>query len=119
PIDVYNYWTAVNSNPDFPNPFDFRRAQIVDPFRYNSTLFQEDGSYLKFQSATLSYNFNRDYIQRAFSITGLRLYLTASNIYTFSRYSGPDPELVTALGYDSSSGYPRARSFTFGLDVQF
>ncbi|MBE8712796.1 SusC/RagA family TonB-linked outer membrane protein [Sphingobacterium sp. KB22] len=119
PIDDYDYQSPTNTNATYPNPFDFRRASIIDGYRYNSTLFQEDGSYLKFNSATLSYNFKRENIQRLYGITGLRLYLTAYNIYTFSKYSGPDPELVTALGYDSSKGYPRARSFTFGLDVQF
>lgn len=119
PLDDYNSWSGANGNADFPYPYDFRRAEIVNAFRYNSTLFQEDGSYIKFSSATLSYNVDRDFTQRKFNITGLRLYLTANNIATFSRYSGPDPELVTDMGFDNSSGYPRARTFTFGLDVQF
>ena len=119
PIDNYDYWTPDNISASYPNPFDFRRASLIDAYRYNSTMFQEDGSYLKFNSATLSYNFDREYLQSRFSITGARLYLTAGNIYTFSRYSGPDPELVSALGYDTSDGYPRARNFTFGLDIQF
>lgn len=119
PLDGYDYYTPQNTNAAYPNPFDFRRSFIIDPYRHNSTLFQEDGSYLKFQSATLSYNFDRQKIQRLFNISGLRLLFTAANIYTFSKYSGPDPELVTGMGFDSSGGYPRARSFTFGLDVQF
>ncbi|SMG51073.1 SusC/RagA family TonB-linked outer membrane protein [Sphingobacterium psychroaquaticum] len=119
PISDYDYYTSSNPNAMYPNPFDFRRSGIIDPFRRNSTLFQEDGSYLKFQSATLSYNFDREKLQKLLNISGLRLLLTASNIYTFSKYSGPDPELVTAMGFDNSNGYPRARSFTFGLDVQF
>src|SRR5690606_30438726 len=119
PIDNYDYWTPHNISASYPNPFDFRRAALIDAYRYNSTLFQEDGSYLKFDSATLSYNFDREYLQSRLSITGARLYVTAGNIYTFSRYSGPDPELVSALGYDTSDGYPRARNFTFGLDIQF
>ncbi|HMR20029.1 MAG TPA: SusC/RagA family TonB-linked outer membrane protein, partial [Sphingobacterium sp.] len=119
PIDQYDYWTPTNTSASYPNPFDFRRALLVDAYRYNSTLFQEDGSYLKFNSATLSYNFNRDYLQSRFNLTGVRLFMTADNIYTFSRYSGPDPELVSELGYDTSDGYPRARRFTFGMDIQF
>lgn len=119
PIGEYDFWTPDNPNAALPNPFDFRRSGIIDPFRPNSTLFQEDGSYLKFQSATLSYNFDRDKIQRFMNISSLRLYFNAVNLWTFSRYTGPDPELVTALGYDNSNGYPRARQFTFGLDIQF
>jgi len=119
PIEDYNYWTPANTSADYPNPFDFRRANLINAYRYNSTLFQEDGSYLKFSSATLSYNVDRDYLQSRWNMSGLRLFLTADNVYTFSGYSGPDPELVSALGYDTSDGYPRARRFTLGLDIRF
>ncbi|MGV6945762.1 SusC/RagA family TonB-linked outer membrane protein [Sphingobacterium kyonggiense] len=119
PIDMYNYYGNGSSNPDFPYPFDFRRATIVDAFRHNSTLFQEDGSYLKFNTMTMFYNFKKELLRRIWNISSARLSLTANNIYTFSRYSGPDPELMTSLGYDSSNGYPRARTFSFGLDIQF
>lgn len=119
PLSDLNYWTPEQVDAQFPNPFDFRRFGFYDPFRYDQTLFQEDGSYLKFQTATLSYNFDRAYIQGLLGITSARLYLTANNIFTFTKYSGPDPELVSALGRDSSSGYPNRRSFTFGLNVQF
>lgn len=119
PLSDLNYWTPDQVDAYFPNPFDFRRFGFYDPFRYDQTLFQEDGSYLKFQTATFSYNFDRDFIRSALGITSARVYLTANNIYTFTKYSGPDPELVSALGRDSSSGYPNRRSFTFGLSVQF
>ena len=85
---------------------------------YNQTLFQEDGSYFKINNVTLGYNFNREKLKRI-HITSLRLYATANNVYTFSNYSGPDPELVTALGRDDSGGYPRSRSYTIGFQVQF
>lgn len=119
PIADYDYYSVTNPNATFPNPFDFRRQNIVNPFRYNSTLFQEDGSYLKLQTVNIGYNFDREKLQQKYGISGFRVYLNGSNMFTFSKYSGPDPELVTALGYDSSSGYPRARSFTLGIDVQF
>src|SRR5690606_18257667 len=67
-----DYWDEQNPDAKNPNPFDFRRANIVDAFRYNSTLFQEDGSYLKVSSATLSYNFKREKLQR-YGITCLRI----------------------------------------------
>lgn len=113
-----NYYTPDNPDAMYPNPFSFRRIWAIDPYRYNSTLFQEDGSYFKWNSATLSYRFNDDWTKR-YGMTGLRVYLNVNNIYTLSKYTGPDPELVTQLGYDNSNGYPRARDFTFGLNVQF
>ncbi len=119
PIDQYNYYGSGQGDPIYPNPFDFRRATIVDPFRYNSTLFQEDGSYFKINTATLSYNFKESFTKPKLGISSARLSFTLNNVYTFSNYSGPDPELVTAFGYDSSSGYPRARDFSVGLDIRF
>lgn len=124
-IESYNYWkpNEVGSNSGtvgavYPNPFDFRRASVLQPFRNNQSLFLEDGSYWKIGQITLSYNFERERIKR-FGMSQMRLALTAANVYTFSRYSGPDPELVTALGRDNSKGYPNARTFSMSLNVQF
>ncbi|MCA5005914.1 SusC/RagA family TonB-linked outer membrane protein [Sphingobacterium bovistauri] len=117
PLD-FDYWQQNNLDASYPSPLFFRRANAIDPYRYNSTLFQEDGSYLKLGSTTLSYNVNREWSSK-YGISSLRFYLNANNIYTWSKYSGPDPEMVTDLGYDNSNGYPRSREFTFGLDIQF
>lgn len=120
PIGNLDVWTADHpGNALYANPYDFRRYDAVNPFRYDQTLFMEDGSYVKFNTATLSYNFDREMLGKYLGITSARIYFSANNIYTFSRYSGPDPELVSALGRDSSAGYPRARSYTVGLNVQF
>lgn len=119
PIDDLDVWSATNLDSYFPNVYDFRRYSYIDPFRYDQTLFQEDGSYFKFTTATLSYNLDRDFIQRSLGITSARVYFSANNIFTISKYSGPDPELVSALGRDSSAGYPNRRSYTLGVNVQF
>ncbi|GHE23386.1 SusC/RagA family TonB-linked outer membrane protein [Sphingobacterium griseoflavum] len=118
PLDVYNVWRNQGDNADFPNVSDFTRLPLYNPYRYNSTLFLEDGSYLKFNSATLGYNFDRNWTRR-FGISSARLYISGFNLYNFNRYSGPDPELVTALGRDASSGFPNRRSYTFGMNIQF
>lgn len=125
PIDQYNYWKPLNADRSvgtegakYPNPFDFRRAGTLDPFRTNQTLFMEDGSYLKIGSIVLGYMVDRNFTQR-FGISQLRVTLTANNVYTFSKYSGPNPENVTSLGRDVSGGYPSARSYAAGINVQF
>lgn len=66
----------------------------------------------------LLYNVNRDVLKR-FGMTSCRLSLSANNVYTFSNYNGPDPELVTGLGRDNSGGYPNARSYAVGVNIQF
>lgn len=119
PVEGLDIWSEDNKNAYFPNAYDFRRYGFIDPFRYDQTLFQEDGSYFKFTTATFSYNFNRDGIVRRLGFNSARVYVTANNILTISKYSGPDPELVSAIGRDSSSGYPNRRSYTLGLNIQF
>jgi TonB-linked SusC/RagA family outer membrane protein len=125
PINDFNYWLpsetvkgAGTVNALYPNPYDFRRAGTLQPFRTNQTLFLEDGSYWKINNVVLGYNVDRNFLSR-FGMTSLRLSLSANNVYTFSNYSGPDPELVTALGRDISGGFPNARSYAVGINIQF
>ena len=125
PISNFNYWKPsqtgkVDGSTDatYPNPFDFRRARTLQPFRNNQTLFLEDGSYWKINNVVLAYNVDKNYIKK-FGMTQMRWSVTANNVYTFSKYSGPDPELVTGLGRDNSGGYPNARSYAIGLSIQF
>jgi TonB-linked SusC/RagA family outer membrane protein len=118
PIADLSLWSPGQSST-LPNVYDFRRYGYIDPFRYDQTLFQEDGSYFKFSTATLSYNFDGPFVQRALGISSMRMYISGNNILTINNYSGPDPELVSGLGRDSSGGYPNRRSYTVGLNVQF
>jgi len=118
PIEQYNYWKSSGDNATYPNPYDYTRYSQYRPFRYDQTLFQEDGSYFKIGQVTLSYNLKKELIKK-WGISSLRVYGTAYNVYTFSNYSGPNPESVTDLGRDTSGGYPNPRSYILGLNVQF
>jgi TonB-linked SusC/RagA family outer membrane protein len=118
PLTAYNYWKTSGNNATYPNPYDYTRAGKVLPFRYDQSLFQEDGSYLKINQVTFSYNFKKEMIKR-WNISSARIYVTAYNVHTFSNYSGANPENVTDLGRDISGGYPTPRSYTLGLQVQF
>lgn len=118
PLSQYNYWAAPNDIATYGNPFDFVRASILNPFRYSQTLFQEDGSYFKINSVKLYYNLNQSFTRR-YGMNRVSLNLTASNLGFITNYSGPNPEAVTALGRDSSGGYPLSKQFTLGLNVEF
>lgn len=118
PLDNYNTWRQPGDVAVYPNPFDYVRYDKYKPFRYDQTLFMEDGSYLKFNNATFAYTVDRK-LSKRWGMSSVRVYLSANNIATFSNYSGPDPELVTALGRDNSGGYPNRRSYNLGFNVQF
>ncbi|WP_316790625.1 SusC/RagA family TonB-linked outer membrane protein [Pedobacter frigoris] len=118
PIEQYEYWKASGDQSTYPYPYDYTRYNRYSPFRYDQTLFQEDGSYFKINSATLRYNIDRKFTQR-WGMDAVAIYATAYNVYTFSNYSGPNPENVSDLGRDNSGGYPNARTYTLGLNIKF
>ncbi|MBK9743142.1 MAG: TonB-dependent receptor, partial [Saprospiraceae bacterium] len=87
-----------------------------------STRFLEKGDFVRLQNLTLGYNIpiTSQYL------SSVRLYLNAQNLLTFTSYSGQDPEVDTNKSIDDvpSAGidylsYPRARTITFGANVNF
>ncbi len=118
PIDNYNYWKNNGSDAKYPNPYDYRRYPYLSPFRYDQTLFEEDGSYWKVNNITLSYNVDRSKLRRV-GMSSARVYLSVANPFMWQSYTGPNAENVTALGRDDSKGYPMRRSVNLGLNAQF
>ena len=83
----------------------------------------EDGSFLRINNISLGYTFPASMLKKTKVIKKLRLYLTANNIHTFTKYSGFDPEVSTmgngiTRGVDWG-GYPRSRSFVCGGSITF
>lgn len=91
---------------------------------YPSSYFVEDGSYLRISQLTLGYTFPARWMSKA-HISKFRLYFTANNLYTFTKYSGYDPnvsssnsDVICTPGFDSRA-YPASRSFVVGLNLSF
>ncbi len=88
-----------------------------------SSYFVEDGSFLKIKDLTLSYNVAPTKLKKM-GITKLQPYMTASNLLTFTKYLGFDPEVNqwgnsgTVQGIDWGT-YPQTRTFIVGLNVEF
>jgi TonB-linked SusC/RagA family outer membrane protein len=88
-----------------------------------SDRFLEDGSYIRLSNLTLGYNFKFPQITY---IDNLRLYVTGSNLFVITDYSGYDPDIntdasvngVNSFGIDNSC-YPKARTFLFGMNFTF
>ena len=89
----------------------------------NSTYFVEDGSYLRLKDVSLSYNVKGKLLKK-WGITRLQPYFTATNLLTWTNYSGMDPEVNqwgnsgTVQGIDWGT-YPHCRSYVFGINVEF
>ena len=112
------YWVRPGQKAVYPNPFDYTRYGQVLPFRYNQTLFQEDGSYFKINTISVSYMFNDQFVDQL-GLRRLRIYLSCNNPITFSGYNGPNPENVSALGRDQSEGYPIPTTWNAGINIDF
>ncbi|WP_433902081.1 SusC/RagA family TonB-linked outer membrane protein [Sphingobacterium puteale] len=118
PLSQLNYWQQTGNIADYANPLDFVRSKIMDPFRFNQTLFQEDGSYFKLNAIKVYYNFNQD-LTRRYGMNRISINFTAANLGYITRYSGPNPENVSALGRDFGGNYPLPKTFALGLNVEF
>ncbi|MBQ2674177.1 MAG: TonB-dependent receptor [Prevotella sp.] len=88
--------------------------------------FIEDASYLRLNTLTLGYTLPKNLTKKV-GISNLRIYFTGGNLFCITGYKGSDPDVNTRPGgnngfptpnYDWNS-YPRARTFTFGLNVAF
>ena len=88
-----------------------------------STRYMEDADYLKIKTVTLGYDFKN--LWKSCPFQQLRLYVQAQNLYTFTKYTGLDPEVGnTAGGSGWASGidlglYPTARTFLVGASIKF
>jgi len=83
----------------------------------------EDGSFLRLNTLTLGYTTPEALVSRL-GVSKLRFYLTGTNVFLLTKYSGPDPEVSTRRatpltpGVDYSA-YPRSRQLVFGLNLNF
>lgn len=114
------------SNVFLANPeTDIPRFATNDVNRNNrmSDRFIEDGSYLRIQNVKLAYTLPHDFTSR-FAIERFRVYTSIQNLYTFTNYSGYDPEIGAfnqnpLLQNVDMGRYPTPRVYTVGLDIDF
>ena len=93
-----------------------------DQAKVYSSRFIEDGSFVRLDNISLGYNFNLPELY----ISNARIFVSAQNLFTITNYSGTDPEVnseisrtgVAPLGVDYLS-YPKARTFSMGINVSF
>lgn len=110
-------------------------AWVGDPSKNYSTInsfWVEDGDYLKCKNLVFGYTLPENITRKAY-IQKLRVYFSASNLFTITKYSGIDPEIggtstqasnlagtsMTARGVDTYNRYIPSRLFSFGLDLTF
>lgn len=104
-----NYFELENRNGTIPNPLGASTNMA------NSSRFIENGAYLRMKNAQIGYTLPKQLTQKI-HCSRLRLYVTGSNLFTITRYTGYDPEVGSGVDYGN---YPQSRTFTFGLNANF
>ena len=108
---VKDSWTAERGGNSLP------LASNARPIGYIDSRYVQSASYLKLRNLTLGYTIGKSQLSvlgSHLSVNSIRLYATATNLFTITPYKGYDPEV--ASGTDSGA-YPASRTFTFGVNV--
>ena len=112
-LDRVNPWRVNNKNNDYPR---YGWQNTLDYLWWNSR------GFLKLKDLVFSYNFDRNLIA-PLGLTGLRAYVSGTDLFTITNWSGLDPETggtisagVASDKYQSNGSY---RTITFGLNVTF
>jgi TonB-linked SusC/RagA family outer membrane protein len=124
---MYNYdnqskatnwrWRAEGDDTDMP------RALYNEGYNWlGSSRFVEDGSFIRFKSASVTYSLPKSLIERA-NLQEFKIYLTGYNIYTWTNYSGQDPEVGMPTRPDDLpkdySRTPPSIRYTLGISMTF
>ncbi|GAB6011392.1 SusC/RagA family TonB-linked outer membrane protein [Viscerimonas tarda] len=121
-VNDYETLKAMNAGKSYWSPLT-----IPDNNPLVSSWAVEDGSYLRFQNLTVGYTLPAT-LTKKFACSQLRLYCTLNNLYTWTSYTGYDPEVSSSVrgssvgnitpGVDYSV-YPKSFSWTAGVNITF
>lgn len=107
-------WTPENPNANAEYPRIEQLSNTGTPNTLSSSFWMLDGSYLRLKNVQVGYTFDSQALKNI-KIEGLRVYMNAENLHTWSKYrKGWDPEVNTGGAY-----YPILRNFTLGVNVNF
>ena len=104
---VQDYWKKPGDVTRFP--------KLGEQFTEFDSRLIEDASFLRMKGITVGYTFSEDLLGATNFLTGARLYVTGRNLLTFTKYSGPDPEVDTNLTLGAN---PNTKQVVFGIDIK-
>lgn len=116
---VLNRWTPGSGRNEIPMlRYNDENGNYSNP----SSFYVEDGSYMRIRNITLGYTIPSSLLEKTKLINYCRFYITGQNLFTFTKYSGFDPEVGSQSplysGIDDGV-YPIPRTVLFGLNVSF
>jgi outer membrane receptor protein involved in Fe transport len=116
--DIFERWHGEGTSNTQP-----RLVLAGDNNQWVSTRYMQDADFFRIQNVTLGYDVNN--IWKSSPFQQLRLYVQAQNLYTFTGYTGVDPEIGSNGGKDPWARgidvglYPTSRTFLIGVNIKF
>ena len=113
--DAANYWTPSNTGSTWANPASKNKSWV------ESTQFLQNAGYVRLKNVSLSYQLSQKWLK----VASAKLFISAQNLATITKYKGFDPEATSTLaGSDTDAGidlgaYPSPKTITVGLQVKF
>jgi TonB-linked SusC/RagA family outer membrane protein len=127
--DFLDRWTVPGDDAQYPKlVYDATEYPgVPSEDQFNSTMFLRDADYMRLRELTLSYRFPMTSVAKL-KLKGLRLFLTGSNLLTFTKFPGGDPEITRDFENPQDRNLspnityltaPTQRTIVFGLNVNF
>ncbi len=115
---MLNAWSPTNTSSMIPSPYRGRSTTELQ----SSSYYIQDGSYMKMKNLQIGYNFSSGLFKNA--ISKLRLYVSGTNLFTITKYTGLDPEVSSVSSTYSAPGVdygiiPMSRQFLVGINATF
>ncbi|WP_431137194.1 SusC/RagA family TonB-linked outer membrane protein [Psychroserpens mesophilus] len=107
---MLNAWTTPGQVTDIP-ALSYGGLRAVAGDRY-----LEDASFLRLRNVSLSYSVDKKVLERTNLFTGVRVFVQGTNLFTWTKFRGFDPEGTVATTFFE---YPVARTFSLGFDLTF
>lgn len=133
---IDNYWTEANKDADYPalvwdNSYTYLNEdgeETTGHFNQQTDKYLHKGDFIRLRNLQLAYNLPASFVQRI-GMQNLRIYLSAQNLLTFTKYPGLDPEVIAAdasaqnrnliQGVAGIHMLPQTRTFSAGISVTF
>ncbi len=103
-IQDVSYWTPTNPSNEYSR---------INYMPNRSHPYLEDRSFVRLQDVNLAYTFNNMTLEKI-HLKGLRFYVSGKNLFTWTKWTGYDPENSSSIG-----DFPMLRTFTLGIDLKF
>ncbi len=116
--DIFQRWHGEETSNKFPR----LSSSVSSNWNRISDIYIENGDYFKIKNVSLGYDFKKAF--KELPLSQLKIYVTAQNLFTFTGYTGMDPEIGYGAGNTYAQGidlgfYPSSRVYMIGMNIKF